>query len=541
MYLRKPDVYGMIMHNTRLNQSNCHLFWVNTGEGKTLHMQLSRSLKLADSEFGKGNKKPEKSVFTALEGYTREKAPDDLYRKQIRRGHLIADKCLGAGEYGEVYLATQTNVLERGSKKVISKQRAVKLLKAGADMSAKEEFIRECQMLIQCEGTGIVRMLGVAVQQPPWLCVLEYLEYGDLRSFLKVAKAKDVPLTTAEQIRICGQLASGCGFVSKGRVVHMDLAARNVLLGQANEIKIADFGMTRPMDKGSDKVKFAAPIRVAIKWTAMEAMMENVFSEASDCWSLGIVFWEICSMGDMPCAHVSNRDMLHFLVSGGRVTLPLDCPDDLWQIMQKCWEEAPDDRWKFVELSKAVEGLYDKYPVWPSRDIGKAVASAPTGTVEVALSKDDAKYVYDMSSGGGDKDKGQMLYGAMSVRRGSVEQDGGDLSDRAVRDRKGSGGSTRQFEHGIISYCTQTNAGNGESIMKKISEALGNEDIVAFNGTMVQSGQNWKEEVGTCGPFPMQLVQLPACRPQLSAIILPSIPLISQECSRWCDRLPSMA
>ena len=382
------------MHNTRVNQSNCHLFWVNTGEGVTLDTQLSRARRIADG-LGKSGQNPEKSVFTALEGYVREQAPDDLYRKQIRRGHLIPDKCLGAGEYGEVYLATQTNVLEPGSTTVTSKQRAVKLLKAGADRSAKEEFTRECQMLIKCEGTGIVRMLGVAVQQAPWLCVLEFLEFGDLRSFLMGAKAKNISLTTAEQLRICSQLASGCSFISKARVVHMDLAARNVLLGQANEVKIADFGMTRLMDEGSDKVKLDAPIRCAIKWTAMEAMMENLFSEASDCWSLGIVFWEICTMGAMPYAQVSNMDMLYFLIGGDRVMVPLDCPDDFRAIMCKCWEEAPADRWRFTELTAALIGLVDKYPGEAEpRDLGKYVTASKGEKAESG--KEDAKFVYDV-------------------------------------------------------------------------------------------------------------------------------------------------
>jgi serine/threonine protein kinase len=46
----------------------------------------------------------------------------------------------------------------------------------------------------------------------------------------------------------CRQLAAGCAHISSCRIVHMDLAARNVLLGEGNIVKIADFGMSEMMD-----------------------------------------------------------------------------------------------------------------------------------------------------------------------------------------------------------------------------------------------------------------------------------------------------
>ena len=154
------------------------MFHVNKGEGSKIHKLVSS---LAKGPAGASTKKKEKSIFDALEGYAREKAPEDLFAKQIRRGHLIADKVLGSGEYGEVYLATQTNVFSKTANKIVERKRAVKMLKAGADKSAKAEFIRECQMMLRCDGhENLVNMVGVAVQQAPWLCVLEYMEYGDI-------------------------------------------------------------------------------------------------------------------------------------------------------------------------------------------------------------------------------------------------------------------------------------------------------------------------------------------------------------------------
>jgi hypothetical protein len=59
-----------------------------------------------------------------------------------------------------------------------------------------------------------VRLLGVSISHTPWLTVLEYLKYGDLRSVLKACKSKGVELSYAEQLHFSVQLASGLAFMS---------------------------------------------------------------------------------------------------------------------------------------------------------------------------------------------------------------------------------------------------------------------------------------------------------------------------------------
>ena len=41
------------------------------------------------------------------------------------------------------------------------------------------------------------------------------------------------------------QIAKGMEYLSMKRFVHRDLATRNCLVGDANVVKIADFGMSR--------------------------------------------------------------------------------------------------------------------------------------------------------------------------------------------------------------------------------------------------------------------------------------------------------
>lgn len=57
-------------------------------------------------------------------------------------------------------------------------------------------------------------MIGVALQQKPWLHVLEFLQYGDLRAVLEACKEKKIELTLAEQLHWGMQLCAGCEYMA---------------------------------------------------------------------------------------------------------------------------------------------------------------------------------------------------------------------------------------------------------------------------------------------------------------------------------------
>jgi serine/threonine protein kinase len=62
---------------------------------------------------------------------------------------------------------------------------------------------------------------------------------------LRTAKEKRTRLTFIEQLKFAVQIATGMDYLSNQGFIHMDLAARNCLLGAGNLVKIADFGLVR--------------------------------------------------------------------------------------------------------------------------------------------------------------------------------------------------------------------------------------------------------------------------------------------------------
>ena len=85
-------------------------------------------------------------------------------------------------------------------------------------------------------------------------------------------------------------------YLSSLKVVHRDLACRNILVGEGKSLRITDFGMSRMVSMDDVYVKTTKG-RLPLKWMAIESIIDREFTSASDVWSFGIVLWEIATLG----------------------------------------------------------------------------------------------------------------------------------------------------------------------------------------------------------------------------------------------------
>jgi serine/threonine protein kinase len=103
-------------------------------------------------------------------------------------------------------------------------------------------FLKEASTLLSLDHPNVIRICGVSFDYRPWVMVFESLRYGDLEHVLRLCRGRQISVGAAEQVYLCGQVAAGMAHVAGHRYTHMDLAARNVLLGERNMVKVADFG-----------------------------------------------------------------------------------------------------------------------------------------------------------------------------------------------------------------------------------------------------------------------------------------------------------
>ncbi|XP_028516275.1 tyrosine-protein kinase receptor Tie-1, partial [Exaiptasia diaphana] len=128
--------------------------------------------------------------------------------------------------------------------------------------------------------------------------------------------------------------------LSSKKCVHRDLAARNVLLDENYVAKVTDFGLSRDVyEAGVYQVN--AQSKMPLKWMAVESLESMEFTTQSDVWSFAVLIWEIETAGTTPYPGLMGRELFQDLVAGHRLEQPPSCPDELYELMSKCWSRDP--------------------------------------------------------------------------------------------------------------------------------------------------------------------------------------------------------
>uniref|UniRef100_A0A2K5SF98 Protein tyrosine kinase 7 (inactive) n=1 Tax=Cebus imitator TaxID=2715852 RepID=A0A2K5SF98_CEBIM len=269
------------------------------------------------------------------------------------RASLQPITTLGKSEFGEVFLA-KAQGLEEGVAETLV---LVKSLQS-KDEQQQLDFRRELEMFGKLNHANVVRLLGLCREAEPHYMVLEYVDLGDLKQFLRISKSKDEklksqPLSTKQKVALCTQVALGMEHLSNNRFVHKDLAARNCLVSAQRQVKVSALGLSK--DVYNSEYYHFRQAWVPLRWMSPEAILEGDFSTKSDVWAFGVLMWEVFTHGEMPHDGQADDEVLADLQAGkARLPQPEGCPSKLYRLMQRCWALSPKDRPSFSEIASAL-------------------------------------------------------------------------------------------------------------------------------------------------------------------------------------------
>ncbi|KAH3756582.1 serine/threonine kinase [Pelomyxa schiedti] len=221
-----------------------------------------------------------------------------------------------------------------------------------------EEIVqREAVLLSKLRHPNIITFLGVAKLQGTYVIVTELAEGPVDRLICEWDKRA----LLSNLLHIAKNAAAGMCYLFQSRIIHGDLALRNILYhreGDHISIKISDFerGM---LSNCRAKMTCSFPIR----WTAPEVLHSLIPTHMSDVWSFGVVLWELFSPNELPFQNVPLGDIMTQVSDGARPKQPPRCPDELFALMTLCWSAEPSARPLFQtiynELVSEEQALYE--------------------------------------------------------------------------------------------------------------------------------------------------------------------------------------
>jgi serine/threonine protein kinase len=278
---------------------------------------------------------------------------------------------LGEGQFGDVMKMATTLFSGDDSLDFV----AVKMLKAdglagaavSAETAAKAEadFLAEIDLMKQLRHPNLVTLLGVCTRVFPLLAIIEFLKGGSLNSWLPENGHKLLLPAPTKLVHMLHQVALGCQALARSGIVHRDLAARNVLVDDRLHVKVSDYGLSREVDEDKNYYRLATSRPMPLRWTAPEAVEYLTWTSAADCYSFGVVVFEVFSFGEFPFDQIESDSDFLAIAIGTTAVHPLllaqvatvlsqhnvpVVPPLVVELVQRCTARDPRSRPSFEEL-----------------------------------------------------------------------------------------------------------------------------------------------------------------------------------------------
>jgi serine/threonine protein kinase len=284
--------------------------------------------------------------------------------KQFGRYKIIKE--IGRGGMGAVFLAERCD--GEFNQKV-----ALKIVRQTiVDAETEKRFRREREILASLNHPNIAQLHdgGVSEEGEAFLA----MEVVEGENLLEFAAKKN--LSVEEKLNLFLKICAAVSYAHQNLTIHRDLKPSNILVTDAGEPKLLDFGLAKILDENlSDQNQTATIFRAFTPaYASPEQILGNTVTTVSDVYSLGVVFYELLA-GDKPF-HFEGKSLEEIIrtVTNAEPPAPsviqnskteIQNPKlrgDIDNIALKALQREPERRYKSVEefagdIQKHLDGL----------------------------------------------------------------------------------------------------------------------------------------------------------------------------------------
>lgn len=236
----------------------------------------------------------------------------------------------------------------------------------GEDADYLAMFRREASLASALRHPNVVAVVDVGDDRGQPYLVLELIDGIDLRGLL--AAAPDHRLEPAIVTLLATELAHALSYAhapegDRPGLVHRDVSPSNVLLSRAGDVKLADFGIAKPL-VGSAPTQSGA-VRGKIPYLAPEQMRGEPVDGRADLFSLGVILYE-CLAGVRPFDGAHEVETMTRILADRRRPLRELAPEieeGLAAIVDRLLAADPHERFADAnELLDALDALDARTP-----------------------------------------------------------------------------------------------------------------------------------------------------------------------------------
>lgn len=253
---------------------------------------------------------------------------------------------LGKGGMGKVYKVKDQNIDEVMALKIIKPE-------ISDDVKTINRFKDELKLARKIGHQNVCRLYDLHEEGSIPFITMEYVSGIDLKSYIRREKV----LAETKVIGLGKQICAGLAEAHRLGVIHRDLKPQNIMIDNAENLKIMDFGIARSVEtKGMTQTGM---ILGSPEYMSPEQVEGEETDQRSDIYSVGIMLYELVT-GSVPF----KGDSAFILAMKHKTEKPSDPRDindkiseDLSCVIQTCLEKDKENRYQEAEelLSELID------------------------------------------------------------------------------------------------------------------------------------------------------------------------------------------
>ncbi len=192
---------------------------------------------------------------------------------------------LGTGGMADVFLCEDQQLGRKVALKLLHRRFA-------EDPAFVERFRREARSAAGLQHQNIVGVYDRGEWDGTYYIAMEYLRGRTLKAIIN----EEAPLDPVRAIDIAIQILKAARFAHRRGIVHRDLKPHNVIVDDAGDAKVTDFGIARA---GASDMTETGSIMGTAQYLSPEQAQGHSVTPSSDLYSVGVVLYEMLT-GQVP-------------------------------------------------------------------------------------------------------------------------------------------------------------------------------------------------------------------------------------------------
>ena len=261
----------------------------------------------------------------------------------IPYSELIIEREIGKGAYGKVYKA-----------KYDGREVAVKSMALLKDERERNWMKREISLLKQVRHPNVTEFIGISKDpENNLLIVMEFVPGGELYPLLQ---KEDLEIDWPLRLKIAHDVASALAFMHARNIIHRDIKSENLLVDDAWNIKLCDFGFARAIES---REKTRMTMCGSPYFNAPELLLGKAYNEKADVFAFGILLCEVITRAAVNLDRLGKKEFNAYALDldGLRQKVPKDCPGPFWKLAVCCVSYEPEKRPSMGQVEKMLAAI----------------------------------------------------------------------------------------------------------------------------------------------------------------------------------------